>query len=770
MRMSKSGRRSVGLLLVGAVVITLVVVLPHRPVEAANQAPTGPPSGTQLCGNGADSGVLPGPSTAPGGSTTVAAGDNSSFSPNASTTYYFAAGTHTFGSSEFGQIIPQTGDTFIGAPGAILNGEGVNDYALVGTATNVTVEHLTIMGFVPGTDASVVNHDGASNWTVEYNTIENNTGAGLGIGSNNIDEYNCLANNEQYGFNAVNNDAGVSNITLSNNEIEGNDGTGQYDQSAYVTTFSVSSNVATVDSLGPMDFTAGTTVDVGAAGQCSLDWCTNLSDSALNGVQTILASPAPTTHSFSFSVTTADVGVTADATATVASVNIQEGAGGGGKFWVVNGATVTNNWVHDNGLVGLWPDTDNVGFNFSGNYISDNWAEGIAYEISYNASITDNAFVDNVWGEGPSPDVSGFPSGAIYLSESGSDSRVPGPYGSTFAITGNVFTDNWGGVVIYENSNRACGITNDDTCTLVDPSTYTLSSCAAGIPNGSTTDTPDYVDNCRWKAQNISVTGNDFNFTPSNIGSDCTTDNTCGFNGLFSEYATTPSTTYNGPWPSGASYPYAEYTVSNNISNHQNNHFSSNTYCASGGSWGFVGFSQGVSMTSAQWTSGQSDVNGSGDTFGAQDAGSQFLTGCTDTSTSTTATTSTTTTSGGTTTTTGSTTTTTGSTTTTTGSTTATVRPPPAHGFVSATSKTVSAGRSFLFRVVTHGAPSAQIQRKGKLPTRVHFVNNHNGTGLLSGTPSLKKVGTYHLTFIATFGTGKKKVTVSQAFVLTVQS
>ena len=35
-----------------------------------------------------------------------------------------AYGTHTFGSSEFGQIIPQNGDTFIGAPGAILNGEG----------------------------------------------------------------------------------------------------------------------------------------------------------------------------------------------------------------------------------------------------------------------------------------------------------------------------------------------------------------------------------------------------------------------------------------------------------------------------------------------------------------------------------------------------------------------------------------------------------------------------------------------------------------------
>ena len=63
--------------------------------------------------------------------------------------------------------------------------------------------------------------------------------------------------------------------------------------------------------------------------------------------------------------------------------------------------------------------------------------------------------MDNAWGGGPSPALGGFPDPAIYISESGSDARVAGAYGTAFNVTNNVFTDNWGGVVIYENSNRA---------------------------------------------------------------------------------------------------------------------------------------------------------------------------------------------------------------------------------------------------------------------------------------------------------------------------
>ena len=46
------------------------------------------------------------------------------------------------------------------------------------------------------------------------------------------------------------------------------------------------------------------------------------------------------------------------------------GCAGGVKFWAVNGATVTNNYVHDNHGVGLWADTNNVGFDIENNYIA----------------------------------------------------------------------------------------------------------------------------------------------------------------------------------------------------------------------------------------------------------------------------------------------------------------------------------------------------------------------------------------------------------------
>ena len=82
--------------------------------------------------------------------------------------------------------------------------------------------------------------------------------------------------------------------------------------------------------------------------------------------------------------------------------------------------------MHDNENVGMWADADNSGLDISGNYISNNYGEGVIYEISYNGLIADNTFVHNAVGEGPTNP--GFPTGAIYISESGSSSAVPGPY------------------------------------------------------------------------------------------------------------------------------------------------------------------------------------------------------------------------------------------------------------------------------------------------------------------------------------------------------
>jgi len=564
-------------------------------VKADDPWPDSPP--VEICGN---SSVLDGPSSAPAGATTVPAGDNSSFDfSEPDTTYWFAAGTHTLGTGQFNQIQPGSDSTYIGAPGAIVDGQGDNEYAFTGSATGVTIKYLTIQNFASGQNEGAVNGSSAPNWTIEYNTIQDNTpGSGAYLGTNNDLEYNCITENGQQGFGTyttLDTDSltkGASNITVSNNEISHNN---------------------------------------------TYDWETK------------------------------DPGC---------------GCTAGGKFWQTNGATFDNNYVHDNNSVGLWADTNNNGFQIEHNYFSNNYAEAIIYEISYNALIKDNNFIDNAWAGASNP---GFPDGAIYISESGGDSRVANTFDyTTLSINENNFTDNWSGVVLWENSNRFCGNFIDGVCTLVDPSTYYLNDIAysvsttngsnaistsdswapstnppgvgdmlvdnnnyfssgttvasvsgdtvnlsnnatatgsydavswdvpggdggcgwgdlAGSSTASNSGTPanDYYDNCRWKTQNVAVSDNVFNVTPSDI-TGCESNNGCGFNGVFSEYGTYPT------WS-----PYQGETIEQAITFDQNNVFSDNTY---NGPWQFMAHDQSGVLTAAEWQA--SPYN--------QDAGSTF--------------------------------------------------------------------------------------------------------------------------------------------------
>ena len=285
------------------------------------------------------------------------------------------------------------------------------------------------------------------------------------------------------------------------------------------------------------------------------------------------------------------------------------GCSGGGKFWQDQNVTVKGNYVHDNYGVGIWADTNNDGFDIEGNYFSANYAEALIYEISYNALIKGNTFTDNAWGTGAAD--SGFPDSAVYISESGGDSRVPNSFGySTLAIEGNTFTDNWGGVVLWENANRFCSDGSDDACTLVAPSAASIGSCRSGLGDPARNQPaghPDYFGMCRWKTQHVTVSGNLFRFNPANVGPACTVARSCGFNGLFSQY--------------GSTKPYTAWVVPINISDHQDNVFKDNTYT---GPWNFDGFALGDTVSWSQWTSGFRDDNGSDASFGAQDAGSTY--------------------------------------------------------------------------------------------------------------------------------------------------
>ena len=289
------------------------------------------------------------------------------------------------------------------------------------------------------------------------------------------------------------------------------------------------------------------------------------------------------------------------------------GIEGGGKFWQNGNVTVTGNYFHGNiDSPGVWMDTDNAGFLVKDNYFSNNGGEGLMYEISYNADIIDNTFVDNGIVSGPTNP--GFPTGAIYISESGGNSTIPSNYAGELNIQDNVFNDNWGGVVLYQNSNRYAG-DGQDPGTLTPPSgvpvyTWINTDGPNNCPANLTETSPiDYHSLCQWRTQNVTIQNNKFSFNPSDsvYGGKCTQAKNCGQNGLFSPYSST------------AAYP--AYTVDNLISNGQNNHFTNNTYQ---GPWSFVYFNQGEVATWSQWTSGITNVNYSEYNFRAQDVGSTF--------------------------------------------------------------------------------------------------------------------------------------------------
>lgn len=474
--------------------------------------PASPP--VRICGN--TTVLRNGHSSPPRGAIVIPPGDDSgtvlahnwTIQPN--TTYWFAPGTHTLGSGQYSQIIPADNDTFIGAPGAILDGQGDNHYAFTGSASNVTIKYLTIQDFGVGSSArspsgdnggqGVVNHDSGRAWVMKYLTVQYNAGAGVFVGSDGILSYSCLRDNGEYGFQGLGSGSGqfgATHLTIDHNEITGNN---------------------------------------------TWNW-----ESRNGGC----------------------------------------GCSGADKFWNVADVSITDNYIHNNHGPGIWADTDNANFDVDNNYVSDNDGEAVIYEISYNLRLARNTFLRNALVDGPG--LNGFPDPAVYISESGGDSRVPHSYGVGIDILDNTFTDNWSGVVLWENANRYCSSganTSTGACTLVNPSVATINNCGNSRLIGS----EPYYSDCRWKTQHVRVSGNYFTFNPESIGPDCTAARYCGFNGVFSE---------GGSWQ-----PYYGTVVENHITFDQDNHFISNTY---NGPWRFMVLQQGNTVSWKTWRGGPYD-------------------------------------------------------------------------------------------------------------------------------------------------------------------
>ncbi|MEV7784293.1 right-handed parallel beta-helix repeat-containing protein [Streptomyces sp. NPDC088106] len=175
-----------------------------------------------------------GPATAPAGAVTVdpaVTGDLAAKTRNSppNTTFWLRPGRHTLAPDRYAQVVPKNGNSYLGAPGAVLDGRRTNQYAFGGTARDVTVRHLTVQGFAAPHDEGVVNHDSADGWVIEHSTIQNNSGAGLMAGARQQVRANCLRDNGQYGMNAYKAGGRISGLVVEGNEITGNN-TGDWER------------------------------------------------------------------------------------------------------------------------------------------------------------------------------------------------------------------------------------------------------------------------------------------------------------------------------------------------------------------------------------------------------------------------------------------------------------------------------------------------------------------------------------------------------------
>lgn len=168
-----------------------------------------------------------GPARAPAGAVTVdpavlgdLAAKTESSPPH--TTFWLRPGRHLLEPDRYAQVIPKEGNTYLGAPGAVLDGRKTNQYAFGGAARGVTIGHLTVQGFVAPHDEGVVNHDMADGWVIEHAKIQYNSGAGLMAGARQRVRANCLRANGQYGMNAYKTGDSIRSLLVEGNEIVGN--------------------------------------------------------------------------------------------------------------------------------------------------------------------------------------------------------------------------------------------------------------------------------------------------------------------------------------------------------------------------------------------------------------------------------------------------------------------------------------------------------------------------------------------------------------------
>jgi parallel beta-helix repeat protein len=488
------------------------------------------------------------------------------------TVYYLLPGMHV------SSFMADRDDAFVGGyfagrpsvlGGKYSTGWAIDSNSTAGNTPNVTIEYLTVQKFTPDGNAAAINPDSNTGWTIKYNHITHNVpGAGVILGTDNKLRDNCLDLNGQYGFQSENtNSWGQDSLTH-----------GPYD--ILVEDNEISQN-------DTCDFSGRQT-------NSAIGWKRH--------------DPVPPRfrNRYCGQVT-------------------PDGDEGGFKLWQTDGVTVKDNYIHDNWGPGIWADTDNANTTITHNTIRHNEGEGVFEEISYNFAITDNYIADNGWIDGLGNP--GFPTSAIYVSESGSDTRFGGvpacpepscasqaSYGSESHISGNTLVNNGGSVFLWQNSNRYCSDGSDGACTLVDGAAtgpFSLKACKSSLASaaintttyqGEMTGSPseDWWDGCMWRTENVSITGNTIKFNPALIPH-CNKRawSVCGAGGMFSEY--------------GGPNSLPEWVVPTELTFFQSDVWSGNTYI---GPSTFYAWNQGNGDNPVSWADWTGAVAG-GDKCGS---------------------------------------------------------------------------------------------------------------------------------------------------------
>jgi parallel beta-helix repeat protein len=126
---------------------------------------------------------------------------------------------------------------------------------------------------------------------------------------------------------------------------------------------------------------------------------------------------------------------------------------GGGKAWATQHFTFKSNYVHDNGGPGVWADTNNIYTTIDGNTVNNNWGPGIYYEISYDATITNNTVANNGM---PSSPGRGQRNGWAW--DAGIQLRESGALNASrpLIISHNTVISNYNGITLIQSPASGC--------------------------------------------------------------------------------------------------------------------------------------------------------------------------------------------------------------------------------------------------------------------------------------------------------------------------